>query len=80
MRISYNSAQLFVPRGAPFESSDALPVIVNELRETCVPPLTAASSNARFESLRHANWQNLAGSPPIPPRQTEGCNYFTLRL
>ena len=28
MRISYDSAQLFVPRGAPFECLDALPIIV----------------------------------------------------
>jgi len=28
MRVSYDSAQLFVPRGAPFECLDALPIIV----------------------------------------------------
>ncbi len=52
----------------------------NELRETYVPPLIAASGNARFESLRHSNWQDLAGSPTIQPKQTEGCKYFSLRL
>ncbi len=52
----------------------------NEIRETYVPPLTATSSNARFESLRHSNWRNLAGSPVNQPNQTEGCKYFSLRL
>ena len=28
MRISYDSAQLCVPRGAPLESEDALPIVV----------------------------------------------------
>jgi len=51
----------------------------NVLRETYVPPLTAASGNAPFESLRHSNWRNLSGSS-IQPNQTEGCKYFSLRL
>ena len=42
----------------------------NEIRETYVPPLTAASGNARFESLRHSNWRN---------KQKE-CKYDSLRL